>query len=268
MIARRALAILSVAAGITLGTIAVETAAATTLVAHRGETEFVIAIDSLVTPISYPSGERRPPFKACKIFEERDAIFAFAGAAPFAVDANRIVRDALQHRTSVRAAAEVIAGRLRTEFDAWLARVDAKFVQDVARQRVRDREVLLSALVLGAQESDGPVGVGIALYVGPKDPPHVRTVKSWACHASACPDPFVVFGQRDTIRRYVGRFRLDAFGATAADQAAGLVQLEIDARAPMVGPPISVAEVGRDGVSWPRPGLCRAAISADPSVGR
>lgn len=245
-------------AAIVLGSM-IDTADATTMVAHRTETEVVIAIDSLVTPVTHASAKPPRPFRACKVFEEREAIFAFSGAGPLAFDARQIVRDALKSRTSVRAAADIIAGRLRAEFEAWLAKVDRQFLQDVARQRIRNREVLLSALVLGAHESDGPVGVAIAFYLGAFDPPTIRMERAWSCDSHGCRDPFVVFGQRENIRNYVRRFRPEALGSTAADRAAGLVQIEIDARTPMVGAPISVAEVGPAGVSWPRPGLCGEA---------
>ena len=50
----------------------------------------------------------------------------------------------------------------------------------------------------------------------------------------------------------------EASHPTAAENAASLLQLEIDAKTPGVGPPIAVAQAGADGVSWPRVGACSA----------
>src|SRR5215813_6594775 len=71
-------------------------------VANRTNSIFLIAIDSLRTWLMVDPTKQPPPFAACKVFEETNAIFALMGADPLVFDPRQIVRQELRTRTSIQ----------------------------------------------------------------------------------------------------------------------------------------------------------------------
>jgi hypothetical protein len=236
---------------------------ATTLIAYRTDSNFVIAIDSLRVFRTVASKVPPPAFTACKVFEEHQAIFAFAGHDPVVFDPKYIVRQALEGRTSIRSAANIIGRTLSAQFEAWIPNVSPQFLAEVLRQGKRGQYVTISSLALGAYEpGSGPIGLVIEFRLAPFDPPGVNAEIVWFCDSS-CTEPMTIIGELNKIVEHLEKrkavspnFQFEAFGVTAADRAAALVQIEINAGNHMVGPPVAVAEVGPTGVSWPYPGKC------------
>jgi hypothetical protein len=238
---------------------------ATIIVAYRSDSHIAIAADSLAT-----SEVRRGStnLHVCKIDEHAGAIFAMAGVHSSVFDPRTIVREALTGRTSIRETAVALAGRLPAFYQSWLAQYRP---HDLDRIRPdANRPIMLSSLVLGAYESAGPAAALLDFYMPPGPGPSVDARLRWICDAAGCDHPFAPLGTYPVLARRMNAFRPalppEAIRATAAESAAALVQLEIDAGTPAVGAPIAVAQVSSAGVSWAVPGACnQSSYSRTPS---
>jgi hypothetical protein len=231
--------------------------AATSIVAYRTDAHLAIAADSLATDqVRMGSSQSR----VCKIFEQHGAIFAMAGTISWTFDPAQVIREELRSRKSIRDAAAALSARLPRFYDSWLANLRPHDL-DQLRQGAKGTK-LLTSLVLGAYESAGPAAAALDVYLtsGPSLKPDARI--GWLCDASECRRPFTFLGYYQVIvsrmKEFLPGLPPEASNPTAAENAASLLQLEIDAKTPAVGPPIAVAQAGADGVSWPSVGACIA----------
>ena len=232
--------------------------AATSIVVYRTDAHLAIAADSLaIQQVRMGSSQSH----ICKIFEDHRAIFALAGVISTSLfDPAQVIREELRSRKSIRGAAAALAARLPRSYDSWLANLRPHDL-DQLRQGAKGT-ILLTSLVFGAFESAGPAAAALDVYLtsGPPLKPDARI--GWLCDASECRRPFTFLGNYQVIvsrmKEFVPGLPPEASNPTAAENAASLLQLEIDAKTPAVGPPIAVAQVGADGVSWPREGACIA----------
>ena len=239
---------------------------ATIIVAYRTDAHFVIAADGLATnEVRWATSQLR----VCKVYEQAGAIFAMAGTLSPVFDPRQVVREALTGRTSILGAADVLAARLPEFYRSWLGQLRPHEL-DRIRNGDAAKVALISSLVLGAWESGGPSAAAVDFFVPPGSSAVVRARVGWSCGPAACAHRAAFLGTFPAVGRRMNEFQPalppEATRATAAESAAALVQLEIDARTPTVGPPISVAQVSADGVSWSVPGACKEpAYSRTPS---
>lgn len=231
-------------------------ASATTIVAYRTDAHFAIAADSLR---SHEVRLGKTQSRACKIFEQAGAIFAMSGIHSPVFDPKQVVREALTGRTSIRDAAVALATRLPKFYQSWLAQL-RPHILDQIRNGDASKAVVISSVVLGAYEGGGPSAAALDISLSPGYPVIVGARLAWLCDSAGCDHPFAFLGNYQVIVRRINAFRPglppEASNRTAAENAASLVQLEIDAKTPTVGPPIAVAQVGADGVSWPHAEMC------------
>jgi hypothetical protein len=248
-------------AAVLLGLFISQPAGATTVVAFHVGTHLVIGVDSLRTPRTLGSTPAPPPFKDCKLVEENRAIFTMSGFNPeTAFDRTTTVRQALRNRRSLDGAADEMIKQMPHQYESWLAQHGPQYVEQVIRKGT-GQEAKIAEFTLGAFEDGGAVGISVYFYLPVGHPPTVKARKSWFCSQKSCNGGNITFGGESAtilsrVRPFLPKFPPELIGPTPADDVAALVQMEIDSGNPVVGPPISVAEVGPAGVSWPRPGLC------------
>lgn len=241
---------LGMAIALTLVALGAPGASATTIVVYRSETHFIIAADSLSTPKG--SGQVPAPYTVCKVFTVAKAIFAVGGVLPRTLNLRGDVADILARSSSIQAAAAEITQALTPKVDSWLAQRGADHVRKFLAKQDDD----IIQIVIGAFEGPSPAIVLMTFRLVSADPPVVAPVTHWSCsHSAPCASPSkAVIGQSSVAMKYADD--LARAGLRPADYAAALVQLEINAGSPGVGPPITVAELTTAGVSWPRKGAC------------
>jgi hypothetical protein len=242
-------------------------AGATTVVVFHLGTHLVIGVDSLRTPRTLGTTPAQPQFKDCKLFAENRAIFTMSGFAPETAVfySNATVRQVLRNRTSLAGAADEMMKRMPHQYESWLVLRGAQFVEQVIRKGT-GQEAKIAEFTLGAFEDGDVIGISVYFYLPVGHPPTVKARKSWFCSRTSCAGGNITFGGESAtilsrVRPFLPKFPPELVGPTPADDVAALVQMEIDSGNPVVGPPISVAEVGPRGVSWPRPGLCNGGVT-------
>ncbi|MGB7629746.1 MAG: hypothetical protein WBM29_01540 [Candidatus Deferrimicrobium sp.] len=223
---------------------------ATTIAGIRTPAQVVIAADSLGTARGYRIETTRP---VCKIFTMKDTAFAIAGLVKdpaWNFDVENLAALSLQRRNRIAEAADDLTERLTGMLGSYLERLK-KRNPFLYGKLLEEQDGNISSILLAAYEEDQPVAIGMAFRASEEAGGRVRVTATRVTCPGDCPDGVMYFflGERRPIDRYIadhGRDRL----VPASSGAPFLVQLVIDGGSNLVGPPIDVVVIDRQGVSW------------------
>ena len=230
---------------------------ATSIVAIHTPDQVVIAADSEQTLRGGGLPTNRQT--VCKIYQEGDALIAISGLAgdpARGLDPVQIVAAVLHDKNSFKKTINLIKRKLSVALRAELERLR---VDDPAlfSQMLEDSEKNGTAVFFTFLEYDVPVAAVIGIYPSIHERHRLAlTSKRLTCPGD-CPDGVYTFflGERKAIDRYVAE-NGKHFSMGPDEIVRFMVQLEIDAGTPGVGPPIDVVQLDKAGIKWlsPRPG--------------
>ncbi len=229
---------------------ALPVAHATTIAGIRTPAQVVIAADSLGTARGYRIESTQP---VCKIFAVKDSAFAIAGLVRDPVwnfDAENLTADILRRKNRVTETANDLTERLEAMLGSYLERLK-KGNPYLYGKLLEEQGGTVTSILLAAYEGDQPVAIGISFRASEEMGGRVKITATRVACPGDCPDGVMYFflGERRPIDRYIAEHGRDRLGP--ADSAAPfLVQLVIDGGSKLVGPPIDVIVIDRQGVSW------------------
>lgn len=219
---------------------------ATTIIAIRTPEVFTIAADSAGTFIS--SSKPLKQELVCKIYQKGGVLYAIAGLTKDAkrgYDPAEIIASSLHDtqpllssvnkiETIMRKAVKNELTKLRTE--------DPKLFIDELKE---------TTIIISCFENDQPVAIGIQ-FLGTIDGQGkilIRT-KRLSCPGN-CPKGTYTFflGKTKAIENYVA-IHGSNFTMSPEESVMFMVQLEINAKTPGVGPPIDVVRLNKNGITW------------------
>jgi hypothetical protein len=224
-------------------------ARATTIVAVRTPTEVSIAADSLATLVG--ADGKVTTNDVCKIYSQGNVFIGVAGLANSSDDVARfsvseIAFSAMRSEQTLSGKMDAAVKAIQSEVAPEMSKIRSARPADFAT--ISDPEKGFMAIMLIGIEDGVPVGIAQKFQVA-VDSKNVQVVPSerLACPGADCPIGFYVFsmGQTEEMMKYMAAPH-PTF-ATPADLARTLVQVEIDARAPSVGPPVDVVRVTTQG---------------------
>ena len=224
---------------------------ATTIAGIRTPGEVVIAADSLGTERGYRIESTKP---VCKIFTVKDTAFAIAGlvkAPGWNFDAENLTADSLRRQNRLSETANDLAERVTAMLGSHLERMK-KGNPYLYRKVLEEQEGNITSILLAAYEGDRPVAIGMLFSASEETGGRVKiSVTRFACPGD-CPDGVMYFflGERGPIERYIAEYGKGRL-LPASSGAPFLVGLVIDGGSKLVGPPIDVIVIDRQGVSWP-----------------
>ena len=230
---------------------ALPVAHATTIAGIRTPEQVVIAADSLRTARGYRIESTQ---LVCKIFTVRDTAFAIAGLVKdpaWNFDVENLTADTLRRQNRLTETANDLAERLTGMLGSYLERLK-KGNPFLYGTLLEEQGGTVTSILLAAYEGDQPVAIGMSFRASEETGGRVRISTTRVACPGECPDGVMYFflGERRPIDRYIAEYGMDRL-LPASSGAPFLVQLVIDGGSKLVGPPIDVIVIDRQGVSWP-----------------
>lgn len=224
---------------------------ATTIAGIRTPAEVVIAADSLGTSRGYRIESTQP---VCKIFTVKDTAFAIAGlvkASAWNFDAESLAAESIRRQNRLTEAANDLAERFTSMLGSHLERLK-KENPYLYGKLLEEQDGSLTSILLAAYEGDQPVAIGMLFSASEETGGRVKVSATRIACPGDCPDGVMYFflGERRPIERYIAEHGKDRL-LPASSGAPFLVRLVIDGGSKLVGPPIDVMVIDRQGVSWP-----------------
>jgi hypothetical protein len=222
----------------------------TTIVAIRTPETLAIAADTAGTfkGGGKPNNER----PVSKIFQNGSTLFAVAGLSKDSsrgYDPAKIIDDCLKNSQSVKSAVTNVERILSKALSEMLSRLQID--EPTLFRDATEGDTAGTTILLAAFENGQPVAIGVR-FVGKLDGAGkiIIVITRFACPGD-CPDGEYTFflGQRKAIERYVAKHGKD-FAMSPEEGARFMVQLEIDAKTPGVGPPIDIVRLNKNGIRW------------------
>jgi hypothetical protein len=224
---------------------------ATTIAGIRTPAQVVIAADSLGTARGYRIESTQP---VCKIFTVKDTAFAIAGLVKdpaWNFDAENLAADSIRRQNRLTETANDLSVRLTAMLGSFLERLK-KGNPYLYGKLLEEQDGTITSILLAAYEGDQPVAIGMSFRASKETGGRVRITATRVSCPGDCPDGVMYFflGERRPIDRYLAEHGRDRL-LPASSGAPFLVQLVIDGESKLVGPPIDVMVIDRQGVSWP-----------------
>jgi hypothetical protein len=226
---------------------------ATTIVAVRTPDAVVIAADSEGT---FKGGNKTQTRKDVrKIFEEDGILYAISGIAHDpgrGFDAAATVSASLHRSESLQSAAINLERTLYASLEHLLSRFqneDFALFQAMTR-KISEGEPEITSILLASFQNGEPTAIAISFSGTVSGGKIVLQPKRIAC-PDMCPNGNYTFflGKHKAIDNYVAKMGKH-FAMSPEDATRFMVQLEIDAKTPGVGPPIEVVRMDRHGIKW------------------
>ncbi len=217
----------------------------TTIVAMRTPDFFVIAADSLSTF----KGGKKPQSSGlmCKILQKGSVVFATAGLVKDpqrGFDSNAIVSKSLQASSPLSTNIKMVEASLSQSFQRELERL--RYEEPSLFKKSRSVTVLLARY-----EKNQPIASGIQFLgePGAKGTVLVKT-KTLSCPGD-CPRGQYIFylGETSIVKKFMHESGHN-LQMSPEEAVRFMVQLEIDAGTPGVGPPIDVLRLDKNGIKW------------------
>lgn len=223
---------------------------ATTIVAIRTPEVFVMAAD---TEGTFRGGDSPATRRSVsKVFQKGGVLYAVSG---FVKDSKRgfdpagAIAACLRDSQSLQAAAADVEAIVSKSLREELSRLQTE--EPLVFRHAIEGENAGTTVLLAAFEKEHPVAIGMG-FLGAADPDGKLTIRitRLVCPGD-CPDGTYTFflGHRKAIDKYVAEHGMH-FAMSPEEGVRFLVQLEIDAKTPGVGPPIEVVRVSKNGVEW------------------
>jgi hypothetical protein len=224
---------------------------ATTIAGIRTPSQVVIAADSRATVRGYRIESTQA---VCKIFTVKDTAFAIAGLVKDPVwgfDAENLIADTLRRQTRLTETANDLAERLTDTLGTYLERLK-KGNPYLYGKLLEERDRNITSILLAAYEEGQPIAIGMSFRASEESGARVGITATRVACPGNCPDGVMYFflGERQPIDRYIAEHGRDRL-MPASSGAPFLVQLVIDGGSKLVGPPVDVIVIDRQGVSWP-----------------
>lgn len=223
---------------------------ATTIVAIRTPDVFAIAADSAGTfkGGNKPTNER----KVSKIFQKNGVTYAIGGLTKDPArgfDPEKVIDDSLTHHKSIYPTVHSVKVLISESLKHELLRLQKE--EPVLFREAIESPNAGTSVLMASLENGQPIAIGIQfLGVMNSDGQIVIRTTSLACPGD-CPDGVYTFflGHHKAIDNYVAEHGKH-FRMAPEEGVRFLVQLEIDAKTPGVGPPIDVAIIDKNGFRW------------------
>ena len=226
-------------------------ASATTIVGLSVPGYVAIAGDSLAT---FSWNPQRPTVDVCKLFSIKHTIFATSGIVrdtSRGYRAELVIANILWREPDISTASEKIAQQMETTLHAFLVRLQTESPSILAAiVKKAQKDGFITGLLLGGVAANRQTTL-IALRFKLSDPNILAVTTEKNQCPGDCPQGTGGwwFSPGQAISRYLNNLPQDA-PRTPLELAKRLVQVDIDARVPGVGPPVDAAFVDRDVIYW------------------
>jgi len=223
---------------------------ATTIVALRTPDTFAIAADSLAT---VKSGTRKTDEHAVsKLFQKNGVVYAVSGLAKDPVrgfDVENLIADSLSQQKSFSSTVKTLETLVSDSLKSELSRLQRE--EPLVFSEAVESLDAGTSILLASRENGEPVAVALRFLGAVRSDGHVEVdTVSLACPGDCRAGKYIfLVGSHKAIDAYV-REHGSRFTMPPDEIVRFLVQLEIDAKTPGVGPPIDVAVIDTGGFRW------------------